>query len=243
MNKEQNELINSLVKTASALFPGISVAQEFFEFRNRIKQNRINDFIELLQQYLTETNLNQKFEYDLLHSEDFTDLFESVIKRVALTKSLDKLHRFKLILTNQLISNKDIAFSETYLDLVNQLREKQILILSSFRDLKAKLESQNLVTLNNTIQQQVSEENRKRSAGENNNYDLVKKELREFREFMNPLNFGITKTEYDFYVQDLVSKSLLIDIGIGAIDTKPYELMEITSFGNLFINFIEGTKM
>ena len=50
--------------------------------------------------------------------------------------------------------------------------------------------------------------------------------------------YGISKAEFLYYKQSLASKALLIDWGVGALDVRPFEIMNITRFGEDFINFI-----
>lgn len=242
MNSEQKELLNSITKATASFIPGLSIPLEFIEYRAKIKQNRIHRFIESFQDYLAESNLTKKFEFDLLNNENFTDLFESVIRRVSLTRSITKLQSFKLILANSIGNKSEISFSETFLDLVFLLHEKEMEILKSFHNLYERLNGKSLVEKNNSIHHQLSQENDKRTNGIENNYIEIKTQLKEFQNFRNPSNFNITKGQYNFFVQNLASKCLLVDIGIGAIDTKPYDLMEITDFGKQFIEFIDKTQ-
>jgi len=53
---------------------------------------------------------------------------------------------------------------------------------------------------------------------------------------------GFDEAKYLFYVQDLVSKSLLYDeiVALFGGGTKPYTNLRITPFGEEFLGFIEG---
>ncbi len=139
---------------------------EFFDYRSRIKQNRINSFIESLQTYLQQTHYNEKIHFDLLNEEDFTDIFESVLRRVVVTKSLEKLNRFKLIITKSLIEPKEINFTESFLDLITGLHEKQIEILYCYYEIDRSLKRDGLLELNNTLRIELSSQNELREKGE-----------------------------------------------------------------------------
>jgi len=54
---------------------------------------------------------------------------------------------------------------------------------------------------------------------------------------------GFDEAKYLFYVQDLISKSLLFDETIALFGgrTKPYTRLRITLFGEEFLRFIEGS--
>lgn len=240
LNQEQKELGFSLAKLLAIPYPALGIGTEFYEYRNRIRQYRINRFVELLQEYLETSGLNKKIDFELINEEEFTDLFEAVIVRVAKTKAIEKLDRFKLILTKHLTTTNEINYVDTFLDLVYQLHEKQINILQSHYELFKELEGKDLLTTNNSIELQLRQENEKRTKGEENNYIIIKDELNEFRRLRKATGYNITEGEYRFFIQDLTAKSLLIDFGIGGIGTSPYDLMEITDYGKHFIEFIQS---
>jgi hypothetical protein len=50
--------------------------------------------------------------------------------------------------------------------------------------------------------------------------------------------YGLENGDYLFLVQDLYAKGLLIDLGLGTFDTKPFDTMAITVFGLGFLKFI-----
>lgn len=73
-----------------------------------------------------------------------------------------------------------------------------------------------------------------------------KKKLKAHEQELLPLNnrrnhdfYNISKSDYLYYVQDLISKSLLYDSGIGGIGTTPFEILSITDFGERFLEFIK----
>ena len=55
-------------------------------------------------------------------------------------------------------------------------------------------------------------------------------------------NLHLSEDNYTFYVQDLSSKSLLLDDGVNRFDTSSFELMVITKFGRDFLNYIMDPK-
>jgi len=54
---------------------------------------------------------------------------------------------------------------------------------------------------------------------------------------------GINEVLYKFYIQDLISKSLLYDDGIGMLGVSSLKMIEITEFGISFLNYIETAKV
>ncbi|MDP8315730.1 MAG: hypothetical protein RAP70_11790 [Candidatus Celaenobacter antarcticus] len=53
-------------------------------------------------------------------------------------------------------------------------------------------------------------------------------------------HYGLEKAKYQFYIQDLISKSLLFDNGMGRVGTTAFELLEITDYGYEFIRYTES---
>lgn len=84
-NLEKKEIGVSLTKALFSNIPyvGQILSEVFFEYRGRIKQERLNKFTVLLSDYFSQ---NCDFNIKNIQSEDFGDLLESVIKRVIQTK-------------------------------------------------------------------------------------------------------------------------------------------------------------
>jgi len=128
------ELGISLVRSAlgGVPFAGQVLNEAMFEFRGRIKQNRLNKFTELLTEFFKN---NEEVDLDNLRTEDFSDLLESVLKKVVQTKSIEKQKRFRDVLTNK-IQNPltDIDNSEIYLDLITSISEDELKVLYRHRN-------------------------------------------------------------------------------------------------------------
>lgn len=95
----------SAAKSAIGAIPyvGALLNEVIFDFRGRIKQERCNRFIYELTKYMANfTEGDIDFAY--IKSDDFSDIFESIIRRVVLNRSEEKMHRFKKILVKQMIA-------------------------------------------------------------------------------------------------------------------------------------------
>jgi hypothetical protein len=89
-----------------SLFGAIPVAGQlfneiFFEKRSRVKQERYNSFTQLLIDFFLE---HPDVNIHNANTEEFGDLFESVLLRVGKTKAGEKHKRFRDILVNQMIN-------------------------------------------------------------------------------------------------------------------------------------------
>ena len=150
--KKNEELLKetgtSVLKSAIGAVPyvGTVLNEIIFETRNRLKQNRINSFIENFSKYLSEFN---EMDVDIaqVKGDEFSDLFEEIILKVSKTHSVEKLEAFKCLLVNQITRPRDINYAELILNIVGSLQEKQIPILkgysenygSPYNDLKGEL--------------------------------------------------------------------------------------------------------
>ncbi|MDK8643461.1 hypothetical protein [Niallia taxi] len=222
MSKEV--LINTGVSISKSVlgaipYVGSLLSEIFFDYRGRLKQERINSFIEDVQQYLISQVDEQEIDMDHIRSEQFGDLFESIIYKVSQNSQKDKINRFKLILINQMIAPYQTDYSETFLDIVSKINEKQIEILNIYR----KVQEGEIINEDSLMERTLL----------NANHEI------KTSDFRTPQYFNLEKDVYMFYVQDLVSKSLLLDDSINRLGTKPYDILEITAFGIEFLRFIE----
>lgn len=123
------KVTEGVIRTILGTLPCGPVFIEIFEIGGRIKQQRLNSFLEELAKFLTENQ--EDINIDNIRSEDFIDLFESVITRVVKTQSEIKRQRFKDILINKIkVPDYNIDNAEIHLSLISELSEKAIEILS-----------------------------------------------------------------------------------------------------------------
>jgi hypothetical protein len=254
---EKTELLTSVVKTIFSVIPyaGTALTELVFDYNGRIKQSRLNKFVEILSQ---EFSKNNEIDIEKIKTENFNDLFESVIKRVYTTKSELKLNRFKDILIKGLKSpENNFEFIDVYLDLITDLSEDELIILYEHRHFGKKYSIEVLRKNELGEQLNIANENRKKEtininigpSKYSNKIIELEKERNEISHhhknleiFRKCSNYSISDDKFRFYKQRLYSKALLIDSGIGAIGTEPFEIMSITEFALEFINFIKNTE-
>jgi len=203
-------------------FFGTILDEVLFEYRSRVKQERLNRFVEEFERYvrsMRSCEVDQKY----LKSEEFGDIFESILRRVVNTASEEKVHRYKKILLNEIKHIYESDFKETFLDIAFRINDDQILILNHFREVKGPEPE-------NNPERGVIDGRDARDEG-------ARASLNRERDLL-----GFNESKYLFYVQDLVSKSLLFDEYVGVFGgAKPYTNLGITPFGEEFLGFIEGS--
>lgn len=257
---KKKEVLTSITKSILGAIPyaGTGFNEAFFEYRNRIKQERANSFVKELFNYMDSISQNELF-IDQVKQEEFGDIFESIIKRVSLTRSAEKRERFKMILAGEIINPSNSDFIENYLDLIEKLNETQIRILINHKKLISEKYDDRLKTKQSLkkkrekLQDELNENKNLQLKGYASNVTRVEhmigqtdRKLAEIERIIKDLNrykscdfYNISAGEYIFFVQDLVAKSLLIDAGIGGIGTKPYEVLSITEYAQRFLEYIE----
>lgn len=259
---ERNQLAESSLKLFFGSFPIGNILNEvLFNYRAQVKQARINKFADLLKEYFESTD-EAEVNFDQLKSEDFGDIFESIIRRVALNKSDKKLIRFKEILLNHL--NCETEYSdqtENFLDVVSRLNESQISILIFHNKLTINLHEINGllpklrsdISENKIMLEKEKELLRKGRANYSSKYEkiITQKEqelsdseslLKDYKKFREAEFYKLNQKQYSVLIQDLISKGLLYDAGIGSMDFRAFEILGITEYGQEFLNFIKAKE-
>ncbi|MGZ3883861.1 MAG: hypothetical protein ACXVP0_05975 [Bacteroidia bacterium] len=248
-NIEKAALTESTLKSVLSNIPivGTALSETLFDYKSRVKQERLNIFVYELGKYFksaSETDIDIEF----IRSEDFAGLFELVVEKVTKTGSVAKRDLFKKIVTSSIEARSVPEFTETFLSLISQLNEKQIEILNEYqkvfkedRDIKSKLYE---LSQEKTKYQEAWEKTP--ADGIFLNVQIIEnqeKSLREendkFKKVRQPSYFKIEQREFNFFLQDLVSKCLMRDIrgGMGVDDSLEYE---ITEFGEAFLSFLKA---
>ncbi len=195
--------------------PGVGLmVRELIECRERIIQKRINYFVLGFEAFLKSVD-PKCIDKTYIECEDYNDLFYSILQRVLTTKSEDKIKRFQKILINEAVCPYSSDFKETFLDLILRINEDQIRVLNYYRNLRKEL--------------------KETSQGEQSPEVLDK-----IRSFWAAKCLNMDYTLLKFYNQDLISKSLLSDDGMGRLNTEAYDIVKISAFGLEFLEFIEG---
>lgn len=254
--------ISEIHRIITGFMPGSHVIDSFWNYWGGLKQQRLLDFAESLRTVF-ESELGKDLENYNFETEDFVDVFDSVINKVLITKSEYKLDIFKSILVNSVKAKSDLA--QTYIDLTNNLNEIQIKILDTLNSNEG--ERRKLLKLVketiNSADAAVTYAQHLRHLAETGKISTEQSILKADRDVTSKKmslimhidendsivkrtksHFNIKDAEYDFYFQDLISKSLLKkhqdNIPIDkTIDDKVITYIEVTEFTKDYLNFIK----
>ncbi|RDY58381.1 hypothetical protein [Flagellimonas nanhaiensis] len=250
--KEGKEVLISVAKSSLGAIPyaGTALNEMFFDHRERVKQNRFNRFVEILGEGFTD---GTEFNLENVTSEDFGDLFESVLRRVVKTKSDLKLQRFREILLKQIREpSNQMELSELYLDLVAALSEEEISIL--FHHQCFDLSYEERITEMNRLKDQRNEIAQKKKREtiiyERSKYadedELVNGKISEIEKWLDTLQkfrradfYNLPESKFMLFKQRLQAQGLLVDNRMNRIGGGNFQNMGITEFGLEFLDFIQ----
>jgi hypothetical protein len=253
-NIDKKEILVSTVKALFGAVPfgGTALNELFFEYNGQLKQKRLNKFVEILSDNFTEES---GIKLENIKTEDFNDLFESVLRRVVRTKSELKLQRFKDILIKQLINPTEHSeLNDHYLELISTLTEEEITILYNHRHFTLEYEDK-ITELNRhksnlgSLEKQLKEERvvigQSKFQEPYERLTITHKKCKEYidslAKFKTAEYYELTENVFMFYKQRLFSKGLLIDDRMKRIGNLPFSHMGITEFGIEFIDFIKNS--
>lgn len=254
MKKEDKKVVlkevgTSITKGTIGAIPyvGTILNEFFFDTRGRIKQNRINRFLKMLQNYMESVSENY-FDFEHIKSEEFGDIFESILNRITKTRSEEKMKRFKKVLISEMHNPSNTEFIETFLDIISRLEEIQIKILQDIQ-----IATENCGGLHEKVYKLQNEinffSNKKQKSNKDElilseKNDILRRTLNTLatnQKYYDPRNYGLDLSQYQFYTQDLISKALLHErlIPRNKIEPAVTKIIEISTYGKEFLHFIE----
>ncbi|MDY8025807.1 MULTISPECIES: hypothetical protein [Paenibacillus] len=225
MEDKLKQSLIGLTKSSISVVPyvGNLLNEMCFEIRGRIAQNRVNNFVNSFVSYVRDLGL--LISEDTISSEAFNDIYISIIKKVMDTNNEQKLDIFREILKANITQAYESDFRETFLDLVCKLDFVEIEILKIYKD------TGRVISGNGAVCGRTSQSFE----------DVIKLNIRTY----NPhLSIFEVDGRYEFYISDLISKSLLIDTKTISnkwkdVGGEAFKVLSITDFGKEFLKFIQ----
>jgi len=259
---DNSELKQYGISTLKGLISAIPYAggllnEVIFEARSRLKQDRVNNFIEEFGEYVSQQS-ESNLKLHEINSDQIGDVFEEILISVSKTSAEHKKEIFKKILLNQLTSN-EIGTDETvrYINITNELTQLQYKILLAFSSLSdnvLKYKIQILLMEAEAKQlrsEMASLEEKETSNGKTG--DKIRTRIKQIQKltgskrkalqngFINPnihTTFDISREVYITEIQDLIAKGLLFDFALKAKVVDPYVHFGITNFGRNYMKYI-----
>ena len=251
----RQEISVGTIKSIIGSIPYIGTAlnEAIFETRSRIKQERINHFFEMLHSYF-ERHSNNGINFSECKSEEFSDLIEQTLLNVSKTRSKNKAIWFRNILINQIFNNHEIEKSELFVDILNTLRDKQVKILDGIMTISDngvwKTNGERL--LNETKVKKLQEEiDIRKGMGRPITHDNIEAEINfytkkieecktaiaSYAHLFDCKSFACAKNEFQYYLQDLTNKALVVDLSY-IYEASILEVLKITDLGSELLSYI-----
>lgn len=231
MNNNVKEILVGITKGAISVVPyaGGALNEFLFEIRGRIAQKRINNFVDGFIQYIED--MGTPVDEEVLTSESFNDMYVSIIRHVIECKSQYKIDIFKRILESNLRISYESDFRDTFLELVSKLDYMEFEILKMFKDTGRSGSMDIPIGAIGCISTTKSMSCK----------DKVINMIKDSNTEMHTLE---ALEKYEFYVCDLISKSLLVDtktVGntVGDLAKEGLNDLYITVFGKEFLRFVQ----
>ena len=221
--KDHFELLSETVRqTVFSFIPAGPILESFWSYRNNLKQKRVLDFSKSVKTALEEIG-EKEIHASNFQTEDFVDLIELVYSKVMNTRSAYKLERFKNILVNKIVEPNKEALFKKYVNLLDQLEDVQILILSDFRHWKG-----------NPIRSVIIAYEGEIGAAHQDDTIIESVTKRAGRD--------VDKAEVEYYTNELVNLGLVrnnakVITAMGA--SSPQNNFQISPIGSSFLEFIE----
>lgn len=258
-NKVLKEYGIATIKGALGAVPfvGTFLNEVTFDARSRVKQYRVNSFIEEFGKYIEDQGV-EKISADNLDPEKVGDILEEVIISVTKTSAEHKRNVFKKILLKQ-FSEKGGEVDETlrFIKITNEITFLQLEILKVFHGLSDNLiryklhilkleEELKEIEINKTNALQKFKRTSKTVQKLLDREIAIDKLLRRKKNALqkgdkNPNShktFGVHRDIYIVEVQDLIAKGLLFDFVVQTDLIDPNVLFGITKLGRRYLQYV-----
>lgn len=226
----------TLQKMVLGFMFGGHLIEGVLNFRSNLKQKRILDFAERFKHVLEE-NLGRELDAKDFENEDFIDVFEVVIDKVQKTRSEYKLERFRNILAKQIIDPSPNREVESYVKLLDELGDVEIIMLSLVEITHPRI-------VHRCFPQHLSKYNREvpilELGGQTKAFIRIGDEDAPVTDVQidyletGLLNKGLLELDVDSeYISDLMKKGTMIEPA-----NQPKDAHHLTEFGRAFLDYI-----
>jgi hypothetical protein len=109
-------------------FAGTAINEVLFEARGRLKQERVNRFVAQVAADVAQLAA-ASIDHQYLQTEEFSDLVEDILLRVARTRSDVKKRHLRMVFVGALQGRLDVDFTDLFLVLLDQVTEHELHVL------------------------------------------------------------------------------------------------------------------
>lgn len=263
--KNKHPKVETSLRSLLSAIPWIggAIIEIGFEHRARLKSERVFQFLENLKSYfedVSESNIDTEF----INSNEFADIFEEIINKVAKTEDTRKKERFQQLLIGTTIPDAKVDQFEIFLELTSKLHENQIILLKKFYEAKPKIQNleKQIFQLEEELKTSQANEQFLKQKAQNGTIkpeESISKAISESRyiekEKISKENeikslmtvsridlYGVSDIDINIFVDDLLAKRLLLSVPQTQLGEKinSYERMVVSPMGYHYIDFLVG---
>lgn len=124
-----------LMNGTTSLIPGTTFLQDILNYRQNLKQKRIIHFLDSFINGLSEIQGKSNEEVlETCKTEEFIDIFDSIITKVHHTSSEQKAKRFLSLLRNQVVDPLPDYYVLKVVDILDRLNDIQMVMILKLKD-------------------------------------------------------------------------------------------------------------
>jgi hypothetical protein len=175
---------------------GTALNEALFEVRSRLKQERLEKFVELLGETVEKLG-EDAVRQETIRSPEFSDLLEDIMQNILKTHSEQKVRVFVTVMAATMCVSKldDHDMRELYISVIGTLNESEMEILK------------------NLYRFAEAAEKRRQSGGGELNMVAI--------DYTQAQTFGVPTENFKICFETLISKGLALDDSFGRFDARP----------------------
>ena len=229
---EKQEAAISVIKGMLGAVPffGTFLNETFFELRGRIKQDRVNVFVNELGE-LVKNHSKEKIDFDFLKSGDFIDFMDSAILKSSKTKYNEKIKLFAKIIAGNLIVGEvnDYDNELKFLTIIEDLSIDELIVIKHLTPSKPKTKG-------------LFYDVKENPEDKKNRIEYEKTHVFEFHSthidyHKDPL-FELKPNMTRLAIEGLIAKSLALDQSTANEAESPRSYIALTPLGYELLNFL-----
>jgi len=238
-------------------FAGTFINEVIFEARSRIKQDRVNSFVNDFASSMDKLT-EKDIDLDNIDQLALSDVIEEVLISVSKTSARHKHKSFKNILRKQFKLNSNSDEVLRFISITNSITAIQFKIMYCFSTMSDKVLKYSIQILE-LQEKRISDdinlklEKSRYKKGLSNNFETKQKEvnrnIKAIKSKTKAINenikandhqqYGINQEEYLVEVQDLIGRGLLFDQAITTNLIQPFTYFGLTRLGRKYIGYVK----
>lgn len=226
MDIRVRETLTSVIKASIANIPimGSFLNEALFDVHSRIKQERVEQFIQLLERKIDQLSL-ESVTLSKFRSDDFTDLLEDVILKATRARQKEKLKLYAGIIASKVKSEPVVEFDFQCIDIIDQLSLHELLVIEEL------LPYEKRHPIPSLFSDDYEPQERKVARERHQKIAVFNFESVSIPYGPTEILFGLPVIDVRLAIEGLIAKSLAYDDSFSRHDPQPRNLIGLTPLG------------